>query len=84
MAVEVRSQWHKLTAAPSLKPVFVNEAAVAFARPATGGESFEIGLVSGTILFVHEDPAEFLGGTPIRKTKGRQRWETPRLFRRVV
>jgi hypothetical protein len=74
MAVEVRSQWHKLTAAPSLQPVFVNEAAVAFARPATGGESFEIGLVSGTILF----------GTPIRKTKGRQRWETPRLFRRVV
>jgi hypothetical protein len=84
MAVEVRSQWHKLTAAPSLDPVFVNEAAVAFVRPATGGESFEIGLVSGALLFVRENPAEFLGDTPTRKTKGQRRWETRRLFRKVA
>jgi len=84
MAVEVRSQWHKLTAAPSLHPVFVNEAAVVFVRPATGGESFEIGLISGATLFVREDPAEFLGGTPIRKRKGHRRWEARRLFRRVA
>ena len=84
MAVEVRTQWHKLTAAPSLDPVFVNEAAVAFVRPATGGEFFEIGLFSGATLFVREDPAAFLGGAPTRKTKGDRRWETRRFFRRVA
>jgi hypothetical protein len=82
--VEVRSQWHKLTAAPSLQPVFINEAAVAFVRPATGGECFEIGLISGATLFICEDPAEFLGGTAIRMRKGHRRWETRRLFRRVA
>ena len=60
MAAEVRLRWHKLTVAPSQAHVLINEAAIAFVRPATGGEAFELGLISGASIFVREHPDEFL------------------------
>ncbi len=64
MSVDVKAQWHRLTNADdsSQSPVFVNEAAIAYVRPVAGGRpGFEVGLVSGAKIAVHEDPEDFLG-----------------------
>jgi len=65
MSVEVKARWHKLTS-PDRREVYINEAAIAFARPyVKDGITFhEIGFIGGAIVTINEDPGDFLGEPP--------------------